>query len=54
MILKRSSEEKITFDLSQIEKDAINKGLQSVSEGRYKFHDDVKAESKKKYPNLFK
>ncbi len=52
MLLRRSTEETNPVTLSLEEKDAIDKGLKSISEGRYKSHLEVKEESKKKYPNL--
>lgn len=54
ILLKKSSEETDTVSLSREEKDAIDKGLQSISEGRHRSHVEVKEESKRKYPNLFK
>ena len=51
----RESTEKTTIDkLSQAEKDAIEKGLQSLNEGRFKSHEDVMEITRKKYPHVIK
>lgn len=54
MLLKKSNEESIVANLSQEEKEAIDKGLQSISEGRFKSHEEVIEATKNKYPTLFK
>jgi predicted transcriptional regulator len=54
MLLKQSNEESIVTNLSQEEKEAIDKGLQSINEGRFKSHQEVLESTKSKYPNLFK
>jgi predicted transcriptional regulator len=54
MLIKKSNEETGAVSLSQEEKEAINKGLKSISEGHHRTHVEVKEESKKKYPNLYR
>jgi predicted transcriptional regulator len=54
MLLKRSNEENTSVNLSQAEKNAIDKGLESIKEGRFKLHEEVTEATKKKYPHLFK
>lgn len=54
MLLKRSNEEKVAVNLSQDEKEAIDKGLQSIKEGRFKTHEEVTEATQKKYAHLFK
>ncbi len=54
MLLKKSSEESIVANLSHEEKEAIDKGLQSINEGRFKSHEEVIEATKSKYPTLFK
>lgn len=54
MLLKKSNEESIVANLSHKEKEAIDKGLQSINEGRFKSHQEVLESTKNKYPNLFK
>lgn len=40
--------------LSAAERDAIETGLQAISEGRVKTHEEVQALTRKQYPDLFK
>lgn len=54
MLLKKSNEESIAANLSHEEKEAIDKGLQSINEGRFKSHEEVIEATKSKYPTLFK
>ncbi len=54
MLLKRSNEEMTIVNLSQQEKDAIDTGLQSIEEGRFKSHNEVVEATKQKYAQLFK
>jgi len=54
MLLKRSNEEMTVVNLSQGEKDAIDKGLQSIKEGRFKSHEEVTEVTRKKYTQLFR
>jgi predicted transcriptional regulator len=54
MLLKRSNEERISVNLSQPERDAIDRGLESIKEGRFKLHEEVREAARKKYPHLFK
>ena len=54
MLLKRSNEEMTVVNLSLAEKDAIDKGLQSIEAGRFKAHEEVTATTKRKYAHLFK
>lgn len=52
--LKKSAEEIPLGNLSQAEKVAIDKGLQSIKRGHFKLHEDVMEVTKKKYPHLHK
>jgi hypothetical protein len=52
-LLKESNESPPTVSLTQAERDAIDKGLVSVKEGRIKSHEEVEDETRKKYPQLF-
>jgi predicted transcriptional regulator len=54
MLLKRTNEETTSIDLSQEEKQAIDKGIQSIEAGRAKSHEEVMEITRKKYPQLFK
>jgi predicted transcriptional regulator len=54
MLLKRTNEETTSIDLSQEEKQAIDKGIQSIEAGRVKSHEEVMEITRKKYPQLFK
>lgn len=54
MLLKRSNEEAVSVKLSQEEKDAIDKGLRSIEEDRFKSHEEVMEATQKKYAHLFK
>ncbi|NBP68991.1 MAG: hypothetical protein EBU52_09635 [Cytophagia bacterium] len=54
MLLKNANEETEKVNLSPAEKEAIDKGLQSLSEGRFKTHEEVIQITKDKYPDLFK
>lgn len=54
MLLKRSNEERTSINLSDEEKNAVEKGLASIKEGRFKLHDEVREATQKKYPDLFK
>jgi predicted transcriptional regulator len=54
MLLKRSNEESVSVNLNQAEKTAIDKGLESIKEGRVKSHEEVIETTKNKYPHLFK
>lgn len=53
-LLKKSNEEMANVNLSQAEKDAIDKGLQSIREGSFQQHEEVTEATRKKYPHLFK
>ena len=44
----------MSIHLSQAEKDAIDKGLQSVKNGNIKSDEEVADATRKKYPHLFK
>jgi hypothetical protein len=48
-----SLRENATADISTEEKTAIDKGLQSIKEGRTKSHEEVMAITRKKYPQFF-
>ena len=52
--LQKSSEIDSNKTLTKEEKAAIDKGLQSIDEGRTHAHENVMKMTKKKYPNLFK
>ena len=52
--LQKDSEIEINKTLTKEEKAAIDKGLQSIDEGRTHSHESVMKMTKKKYPNLFK
>ncbi len=52
--LQRSIEERVSPDLTDEEKSAIDEGLKSIDEGRMKSHDEVKKMTRGKFPNLFK
>lgn len=54
ILLKRSNEDTTFINLTQAEKDAIDEGLQSIKDGRFKSHEEVTEITKKKYPQLFK
>jgi predicted transcriptional regulator len=54
MLLKRSNEEETSVSLSREEKEAIDKGLQAINEGRFKSHEEVTKATRKKYTHLFK
>ena len=52
--LQKSNETRSSVKLSKTEKVAIDKGLQSIREGRVKTHDDVMKLMKEEFPNLFR
>lgn len=52
--LQKSNQDYINRNLTSQEKLAIDKGLQSIEEGKVKSHSSVTESTKKKYPNLFK
>ena len=54
MLLKRTNEEMTSIVLSEAEKHAIDKGIQSIEAGRVKSHEEVMEITRKKYPQLFK
>jgi hypothetical protein len=54
MMLKRLNEEWSAGNVSQEEKNAIDKGLDSIREGRSNSHDVVTRLTREKYPRLFK
>ncbi len=54
VLLKRSNEEMTVVSLSQAEKDAVDKGLQSIKEGRFKSHEEVAEITREKYTQLLK
>ncbi len=54
MLLKKTNEEMTSINLSQAEKKAIDKGLQSIKEGTIKSHEEVTEVTRKKYAHLFK
>ncbi len=53
-MLKRSNEEAASVNLSSEEKKAIDTGVTSIKEGRFKSHDEVIEATRQKYPHLFK
>ena len=54
MLIKKSNEEGGFIRLSSDEKDALDKGIRSIKEGRFKTNQEVKEATKKKYPDLYK
>ncbi len=40
-------------DISDAEKTAIDEGLEALAAGNYTMNDNVQAETRKRYPNLF-
>ncbi|GAB1444782.1 MAG: hypothetical protein KF860_06425 [Cyclobacteriaceae bacterium] len=54
MLIKRSNEEDTAVNLSQEEKEAIDKGLQSINDGRIKSHEEVMETTRIKYAHLVK
>jgi predicted transcriptional regulator len=54
MLLKKSNEETASVNLTSAEKDAIDKGLESIKEGRFKSHEEVAEATRKKYTHLFR
>lgn len=52
--LRKSTEKLSTDKLSQVEKDAIDKGLQSLEDGRHKSNEEVKEITRKNYPHVIK
>jgi predicted transcriptional regulator len=54
MLIKRSNEEGASASLSLEEKEAIDKGLLAINEGRFKSHKEVTEATRKKYKHLFK
>jgi predicted transcriptional regulator len=54
MLLKRTNEEKTSIDLSETEKRAIDKGIQSIEADKVKSHEEVMEVTRRKYPQLFK
>lgn len=54
MLLKKSNEEKVSVNLTAREIEAIDKGQESIKEGRFKTHEEVAEATRKKYAHLFK
>ncbi|MCS6974161.1 MAG: hypothetical protein N2044_02460 [Cyclobacteriaceae bacterium] len=54
MLLKKSNEEMASVNLTPAEKTAVDKGLESIKEGRFKSHEEVTEATRKKYTHLFK
>lgn len=54
MLLKRSNEEVVSASLSEAEKKAVDKGLESLRKGRFKTHNEVTEATRKKFTHLFK
>jgi hypothetical protein len=54
VMLKRQNEERSAGNISQDEKNAIDKGLESIRDGRTNSHDAVTQLTREKYPKLFK
>lgn len=54
MLLKKSSEEMVSVNLTSAEKEAIDKGIESIRENRFKSHEEVTEITQKKYSHLFK
>jgi len=53
-MLRNTIQQKEGFTLTNEEKTAIDKGLQSIKDGRVKSHEEVIKSTKEKFPNLFK
>lgn len=54
MLIKKSNEEGGTINLTSDQKDALDKGIRSIKEGRFKSHQEVMEATRKKYPDLYK
>ena len=54
VLLKRSNEERISLNLDEEEKKAVDIGLKSIGEGRVKSNQEVTEATRQKYPHLFK
>ncbi len=52
--MKQSNEAGVTVILSQDERAAIDKGLKSIEDGRFKSNEEVKEATRKKYSHLFR
>ena len=52
--LRGALEKESNTKLTKAEKSAIDKGLQSINEGKTKSHEEVMEFTKKEFPNLFK
>jgi len=53
MELKNSNESEKIYQVSDLEREGIQKGLDDFKEGRVISHEDVKKETKAKYPRFF-
>ena len=53
MLLKKSNEEG-SLNLSQEEREAIDKGLQSIEDKKSKSHEEVMEATRNRYPHLFR
>lgn len=54
MLIKKSNEEGGTINLTSDQKDALDKGIRSIKEGRFKSYQEVMEATRKKYPDLYK
>ncbi|WP_262248946.1 hypothetical protein [Parapedobacter soli] len=51
--LKNSTTKQVKLNLSTEEKEAVDAALKSAEEGRVISHEDVMANTRNKYPNLY-
>lgn len=51
--LKNSEKDEFTANISEELKEAIDRGLEDVKQGRVHSHEEVMDQVKKKYPRLF-
>ncbi len=54
MLIKKSNEEGGAINLTSDQKDALDNGIRSIKEGRFKSHQEVMEATRKKYPDLYK
>lgn len=54
MELKKSSETEIIYNVSDLEREAIDAALKSIEEGKGVPHEEVTEKFRKKYPKIFK
>lgn len=54
MELKKSSETEMIYNVSDLEREAIDAALKSIEEGKGVPHEEVTEKFRKKYPKIFK